>query len=109
MKKHHFFVSLILLLFFCKSFGQGIFYYSSSGDKVNLIVDSTIQYIKVLDNIDSSPFIHELESVAEITCLSDQICCRINNHDISTFDNICRSHSNAITHKSAQLMFSKYY
>ena len=81
MKKILFF-HFILFLFFSRGIGQNIFYYSSLGDKINLIVDSTIQYVKVLDDIDSSAFLHELESIAELTHLPDQISCRINNCNI---------------------------
>lgn len=76
MKKNIIFF-LLFALFLDKSIGQNVFYYASSGDKINLIADSTIQYIKIVDSNEVLRFLQELEQVAEISYLSDHFQCQI--------------------------------
>lgn len=75
MKKIIFFF-LLVAFFLSKSISQNVYYYASSGDRINLIADSTIQCIKVVENNDFLSFLQELEDVAEISCLSDYFRCQ---------------------------------
>ena len=106
MKKH--FIFYILLLIFGNGISQNIYYYTSSGNKVNLIADSTIQYVKVSDRSEYTlALLQELGRVAELTPLSDQICCHVKCQNIHAFNTICQNYSNVITSKSVQLMYPK--
>ena len=100
-----FFVLLVLTVI--NGIGQNVFYYASSGDKINLIADSTIQYIKIVDSNEVLGFLQELEQVAGISCQSDYFRCQISSRNLSEYNNICQKYSNNIAYKSAQLMFSK--
>ena len=106
MKKH--FIFYILLLIFGNGIGQNIYYYTSSGNKVNLIADSTIQYVKVSDSSEFTlAFLQEIEQVAEITHRSYQIRCHIKSQNIPAFNTICQNYSSVITGRSVQLMCPK--
>ena len=98
---------LLVAFFLSKSISQNVYYYASSGDRINLIADSTIQCIKVVENNDFLSFLQELEDVAEVGHLSDHFQCQICSQNLPEYNNICEKYSNNIAYKSAQLTFPK--